>query len=370
MKELLLRYWNTLWKRDPVPLPQTPRALEIAPAPTANTAALEQAVFAAPVKKPVNPRADLADRCYRMAYQIAIESGTPDPEQHQVEAVQAKATAEANAIYRQYSERKNERRLAQLGRLDGDRARRSIDRDRAAIHYAEERRKLARHGDARIAAPIPALLQATATVGLGVSLAPTFHDMFVGLDGLLMWVLGGGCAVGVSVFIVQSIIPTNAATLSPAGGSLLTRYQKQVAMGAYLLGGCLAAIRLTVASTVQDLIWVLALTGVEFCIVRLLEKRAMAAAEEGQLVSEANHNRRLALEEATAAEREVARRQALLDETVAEMEDIETELETDHLLGDRKQLEAIAVNAARSGYFAGVAHNGGELGGVRHQEDQ
>lgn len=364
----LKRYWNMLWKRDPVPLPQTPAPPEIAAVAKANNVEMEAPVAPAQNRKPTNPLVELSDRCYRIGYRIAIKSGSPAPEQHEVEAAQSKAIAEANSLYRHCSERKNERRLAQLGRLEQDRARQSIDRDRAAIHHAEERRKLARHGDVLLASHIPHILQATATVGLGVSFAPTFHDMFVGLDGVLMWALGGGCAAGVSIFIVHSIIPTNAATLTAAGGALLTRYQKQVAMGAYILGGCLAAIRLTVAHTVHDFIWVMALTGVEFCIVRLLEKRAMAAAQEGQLVAEANHSRHLALEEANAAEREASRRQSLLDQTNTEIETIEAEIETDHVLSDLKQLVAIATNSARSGYYAGVAENRGELGGVRPGE--
>jgi hypothetical protein len=139
--------------------------------------------------------------------------------------------------------------------------------------------------------------------------------------------------------------------------------QKSAAMAGYGLGAVLGLIRLSAAQTVFDFVIAIALTGAEFFAVRLVEtKTAKWQADKDKWREEEELRGRQEGEVKITAD-ELTRRQSILDETKAEMQAIDGACHHDHLMGDPKALNNIAIHAMRNGYFAGIAYNIWMLGG-------
>lgn len=315
---------------------------------------------------PRDGRTDLGKHCYKVGNRTALSSGLPVKDAEMVRTLDAEAQSIAQAGHRPPSQILDQQRVARLTLLDETRPRQIVERDRAAIQLGATKEKLAAMGTP---APFPTLssvLEYSALIGLSISIAPTFHDMCVGLDPFLRWAVGGGCAVGVSLLIIHGILPGNRGSgAADVGGK--SKKQNAAATG-YLMGGALAVIRLAGARTVQDLLLTSALTAAEFSVVWLLERKAKALeAEISEFLTEEKLRGKEDREVQRCAE-ELDRRQALLDATVDEINTIQIDLEYDHLMSDLKTLNQIAGNSIRAGYQAGISQNAGELGGVKFNE--
>lgn len=181
-----------------------------APPETDNKPDLAPMEIAAPERKaPINPRRELEDRAYQHGYKLARESGLRDVDASALRALESDAVAMAQAACRPPSAAREERRTARMSELFETRKRQDLETDRAAVTVANTSKSERALGPRTPFPTISRKLYFGAMFGLTISTAPTFHDMFVGLDGLLMWLFGGLCAVGVSLFIVHGIVQRN-----------------------------------------------------------------------------------------------------------------------------------------------------------------
>lgn len=160
-------------------------------------------------KPALNPRRELEDRAYQHGWKVARDSGMRDIDPATSRALEADASSMAQAALRPPSDVREERRGARFTELAEIRKRQELESDRAASAVANARKGLGDLGPPSACPAISRRLYIGSLFGLTISTAPTFHDMFVGLDGLLMWIGGIVCAVGVSLFIVHGIIHQN-----------------------------------------------------------------------------------------------------------------------------------------------------------------
>lgn len=148
----------------------------------------------------------------------------------------------------------------------------------------------------------------------------------------------------------------------------MTRSRRNAALVGYVLGGALGLIRFIGARTVQDALLATALIAMELGIVRAVEKKAVRWEEETERVHIRNEQYDLREKQAVAVSEEFARRKLLLGNTTRDLSALDAACEHDHLMSDAKTLTAIANNAVRNGYLAGIARNGAILGGQREKE--
>lgn len=153
-----------------------------------------------------NPRRDLERRAYRQGRRIAEDSGLRDADPATERALASEAAAMGTAAYRPQCPAQDQRRVERLAELAKIRTRQDLECDRAALLIAVEKAKLAAIGPAAAYPAISKKLYYGSICGLAISIAPTLHDLFVGLDPVLMWVAGGLCSIGISLFIVHGIV--------------------------------------------------------------------------------------------------------------------------------------------------------------------
>jgi len=136
------------------------------------------------------------------------------------------------------------------------------------------------------------------------------------------------------------------------------------------IGVGLFGVRIAGAQTHGDFLIASALTVAEFSVVYLWERKT---AQLGDLIVDFDADEKVrgrARGVSRAAAASLADRQALVDEVEGQIEEMEQEFERDHLLSDLKALTAIATNAIRAGYHAGISGNAGAVsGGATLEED-
>jgi hypothetical protein len=203
---MLLEFLGRLLKRSPK-LPVAEPIPGVTPPPELPLT-LPAPVFAEPLPT-LHPREELAERCYKIGYEAACASGSPKPLTPLLDALEAQAIALAQTAHVPPSESRDQRRITRLTVLDEARESQGVDRDRSAVRLAEAKGNLARLGPGKPMPMLSAVFRYASITALAISIAPTFHDLLVGLDGFLKWTLGGLCAVGVSTLIVYGILPAD-----------------------------------------------------------------------------------------------------------------------------------------------------------------
>lgn len=297
---------------------------------------------------------------FRHGHNRAHESGTTEPRNEDIRALEDHARAMAKETYRDRY----------------DPAKHAHD----AMHHAEYKRTMAKRDEVEIieqhaaanlrdaecdlakvpkAGPKPAAdqrLVAAFIVAFTLSIAPTLHDSVFHTipDDLLTWF-----ASLVSAAFVGGML-----TLAILGGRRTTTTWIGVASGV-ILGLGLGAIRLSMAQGAGEVLFAIGLTIFEIAVVLLLEWMA-----SGLRTSEAEWLPRHKAEAEALAGRDAAqvdleRRQADLKELndaiagkIAHVEDRHNR----HIhIGE---LEAVAIKAVLDGYNAAITENIGRIRGV------
>ena len=158
----------------------------------------------------LDPRAELEADCYKTGFQVARKSWELEPNEQTRQALETKATAMGLARYLPPSETEEERKAKSYEKLEAELKKREAGRDRARAVAQSARRVLAALGPAQPRPAISALLRHAATLGLTISIAPTLHDLAIGLDPFLKWLVGGLSAWGLSLLVVHGLLPNNA----------------------------------------------------------------------------------------------------------------------------------------------------------------
>src|SRR5690606_15326179 len=125
--------------------------------------------------------------------------------------LEAEASAKALSTCRPRSESGERLKLQKLQALETELKKRTAAQDRAKAVAQLSHRELAKLGARKSYPAMPPVLIHAATLGLAISVAPTLHDLFTGLDPFLKWLAGGACAWGVSLLIIHGILPTSQA---------------------------------------------------------------------------------------------------------------------------------------------------------------
>lgn len=297
---------------------------------------------------------------FRHGHNRAHKSGTTEPRNEDIRALEDHARAMAKETYRDRY----------------DPAKHAHD----AMHHAEYQRTVAKRDEADIAlqhaaanlrdaeldlakapkvGPKPAprhYLVASFIIALALSIAPTLHDSIFHTipDDLLAWF-----ASLVSAAFVGGML-----TLAILGGRRTTMTWIGVAAGV-ILGVGLGAVRLSTAQGASEVLFAVGLTIFEIAVVLLLEWMASGLRTNEAEWLPRNQAEAEALAARDAAHADLERRQANLKELndaiagkIAHVEDRHNR----HIhIGE---LEAVAIKAVLDGYNAAITENIGRIRGV------
>ena len=206
------------------------------------------------------------------------------------------------------------------------------------------------------------ILIVAAIVLLAVSVAPTAHDQLFGTlpDDLLAWffsIVTGGAVGG---FLTWAILG------SVDGAGERSMFGSVGLVSGVIISIALGALRIAGADGFGEVLFALALTGIEIGVVLLLEKTARSLRASRAVWSERNDVEVEAIARLDAAGLTCDRHRERLDELKGKVKDHLRYVENRTLrnLGVAEIVD-VAVKAVRDGYAAGVAENKGRLLGVR-----
>lgn len=312
-------------------------------------------------KTPAELREAIYGECFDLGYDTARKSRLPRVVEAMLKALEGAAHAIAAGFSVALSEFTQQNLARRLKAREDSREQRTLERDRAANKLDAARQNLA-----SIEAPgaypiISPLLAVTATLWLAVSLAPSFHDMFVGLDAFMMWFAGGFIGMGVAVAVLLGMLPSRSPETQGKGNKAI--HDRAVAAGV-MLGVAFFIFRLASARTFQDMLLAAALALMELGDVLLLERKSKALFARIETWRERTGIWTTASAQVEAAQHELDRRQALVDEDTAAIAKLDAAFESFFAAADAKGLSNIGVSAVRAGYMKGIAENAAELGGA------
>jgi hypothetical protein len=182
--------------------------LRAGPVKTQNAA--EPRTDGQPEDKVRNPRVELAEECDEVGFKTARSVGEVEPRDIDLKALEARADAEAQAHHRPPSEEKDERHRQKLSKAEALIKRAHAAWEAAWAKLRKLRQERAELGELGPYPKINPIFRQAAAVGLMIAFAPNFHDLAADLPGILPWVFGIGCALGVSLMIIHGILPPGA----------------------------------------------------------------------------------------------------------------------------------------------------------------
>jgi|GEM_PF-1734298 len=363
--ENVWRPWRDFFQGSPKSADaESKRPVQKTESPTTSPTSAEPAERKTKPKAHSDPRVELERRSYKSGFRFSTKSGELEANRETEQSLIQKATGDALTIVRSSSEANEDRKAQKYKALQATLKVRSDARDRAKAVHHQASRSLAALGPAKPRPEIPALLRHATTVGLTISIAPTFHDLAVGLDPFFKWLVAVVSAWGLGLLIVHGLLPTGA-DLVRAARRHNSAFYAGLGIGAGLFG-----IRIVSATTMGDVIFAVALTVTEFSVVWLWERktsdlgRQIAEWEKG----EAPRDRLRGIKQAAADN--LADRQRAYEETNAQIEALDREYEYELVLSDKKTLVTIATNAILAGYRAGISANVGAVNGAASLEDE
>ena len=308
-------------------------------------------------KPGADPRVALKKRCGRLGLQAALDGRHLEPDETTIKALEAEATAEAQTLARPLSAADEARKTKELARLDDQHQKRSAARDRAKAESQVANQKLAELGPSTAFPVLQLLLIQAVIIALAASIAPTAHDLAVGLDPFLRWIAGGATAWMISLVVVYGLMPLDQPVVE--SGRRNKAFYAGIGLGVALL-----LIRLSSATETAEMLFAIGLTVAEFSVVWFWERKT-SQIEQARIAwhtAEEERSGRRSL--AQAADENVDYRQRLVDETERKQRGFDAKCERDFLVSDPKLLTTIAINAVRGGYYRGVTFNSGLISGA------
>lgn len=227
----------------------------------------------------------------------------------------------------------------------------------AHAHWRERAMELAALGDGPERPTFPLFLAMTAVLAIGLTIAPTLHDLlFVALLGRGAPALGGALLAGalIAAVLVWGILGRSD---GPAG----SRLERLAWTGlGVLFGVALYLMRASLSHGNEEQLLSLGLAVLEAVFIVLVERVAAARARHLAAVQED-------LQAKAAAERQLAAAKGLLEDRKQALAECQSKLdhhqervrEREHLTRAAPKFQEAARAAARAGYEAGLASNRG-----------
>jgi hypothetical protein len=289
----------------------------------------------------------------------AIQSGTTEPRQEDIESLESHARAAAQATYCDAydPEKLPQDRMthAEYDKLLTDRKQGEAAEDETAANARDASERCARTAKAGDKPKVQTFLIVFAVLVIALTVAPTFHDLVFRTipDDILAHFLSLVSGAGVGMLITWTILH---------GRRTVWRWVGLAAGIAMGIG--LGVVRLSAVESAGEMLFALGFTIVEISVVLLLEWYAIGlrASEDQWAVRNAVEAEAIGFRDAANAEhaRRVERLQRI-NEAIAEKIAHVTDR---HNRNDVVRLETAAVKAVLDGYNAGIAENRGHVAGV------
>jgi hypothetical protein len=301
---------------------------------------------------------------FNMGRNRALQSGTTEPLQEDIAALESHARAVAQETYRdKYDPTKfTHDRMTEVEyeKLIADRRAVESAEGEAAANARDAEERLAQTPKAGDKPVVRMFLVILAALVIALTVAPTLHDfIFRTLDDDLLAhffsFLSAGC---VGALITWAILSGRRTTWRWAG-----------LLAGIVLGIGLGIVRLSAVEGTTEVLFGIGLTVVELSVVLLLEWYALGlrAAEDEWKARQDIELVAIATADAARSEhsRRVERLQKINDAIVEKISHVEER----HHRNDVARLEAAAVKAVLDGYNAGIAENRGHVIGVTRRRN-
>lgn len=300
----------------------------------------------------------------------AVESAALEPRNEDIAALEEHARAMAREAFRtKYDPDHNAGDQLHQDRFEAAKNRRRVVAE--MVELAEVELHARESERARVPLPgaapaLPILLVFAAVVLLGLTVAPTMRDfLFDSLeDDVLAWMASLGTGLGFGLVLAWVILV--GAPPEVGGQTPQPRRVNRGVLGGLVVALALGVWRLSGAQTTGDITMAVALTGIEFGVVLLLDFFAADYRRQRREWSASVDLHTTVAASVVAAEENLRRR----TEELAKLDDkIERHIEyvEDRTLRNLgvDELCAVAVAAARDGYNEGIAQNRGRTRGRR-----
>jgi hypothetical protein len=301
--------------------------------------------------------------------QRAIDSGTTEPLEGDVKALEEHARAMARKNWRPAYDPKQspfdaaqEERFVETKKERGETA---LALKHAESNLRDAERDLALADKAGVKPEIPKSVLGAVTAGITISAASVIHDrIFGGLDNMLAWMLAGVCSSLIGAMLVFGILQGRG-----------SRWRYLALTAGVIVGVALFALRWSGAEDFDEQIIAVGLSLLEVGAVLVLEHLTQAL-----LINERVWEERFRIEHAKIGTRDVAQLDA--DRAKKAFEKAEQSIQNhiqmlqnrSHAFSSADQLEDIAVKTVLDGYGQGVAENCGRVRGtlsaIRRQAPQ
>ena len=289
----------------------------------------------------------------------ALQSGTTEPLQEDIAALENHARATAQETFRdKYDPTKfahDRMTQAEYEKFLADRAAGECAEAEAAANARDAEERLARTPKAGDKSAIRMSLVIFAVLVIALTVGPTLHDFVFRTvdDDLLAHFFSFLSAACVGALISWAIL---------SGRRTIWRWMGMIA--GIVMGLGLGVVRLSAVETVTEGLFAIGLTVVEVSVVLLLEWYALGLrSAEGEWKTRRDIEL-MAIATADAARSEHSRRVARLQKINDAIAEMISRVEDRHHRNDVARLEASAVKAVLDGYNAGISENRGHVIGV------
>jgi hypothetical protein len=297
---------------------------------------------------------------FQLGRNRAIQSGTTEPDQTDIQSLKDHAQAMAKDTYRDRfdpsANRHDAMHQAEYERTMIQRKEAEKGEQHAAANLRDAETKLAQTPKAGNKPAASLILVVAFIVAIMLTIAPTLHDsLFHTLgDDLLAWFFSAICAAFVGAMLTLAILSGRRTTWTWVG------------VGAGIIFGLgLGALRLAAAEGAGEVLFALGLTVVEIAAVLLLEWLAsgLRASEAAWQLLHVAENQEIAGRDVALANfaRWQMRIKELSDAIARKIAFVEDRHNRNIHIGE---LEAVAIKAVLDGYNAGIAENLGRIRGV------
>jgi hypothetical protein len=290
----------------------------------------------------------------------AIQSGTTEPNQDDIRALEDHSKAMARETYRDRfdpSTNAHDRmHQAEYERTIEQRKESEKGEQHAIANLRDTEKNLARTPKAGDKPTAPHVLVAAFIVAITITVAPTLHDaVFLTIgDDLLEWFFSSLCAAFVGTMLTLAILSGRRTVWTWVG------------VGAGLILGIgLGAVRLAHAEGAGDVVMGIGLTIMEIAAVLLLEWLASGLREKEAAWDIKYTTESQVIAQVDAAKIDLARWQTRIKELGDAIASKIAFVEDRHNRNIHiEELEAVAIKAVLDGYNAGVAENVGRIRGA------
>jgi hypothetical protein len=289
----------------------------------------------------------------------ALQSGTTEPLQEDIAALENHARATAQETYRdKFDPAKfvhDQMTQSQYDKLIADRKAGESAEDEAAANARDAEERLARTPKAGEKPAMRMFLVISAVLVITLTVFPTLHDFLFHTvdDDLLAYLFSFLSAACVGALVTWAIL---------SGRRTMWRWMGLIA--GIVMGLGLGIVRLSAADAPAEALFAIGLTVVEVSVVLLLEWYALGLRAAEDEWGKCHEIEVVAIATADAARSEHSRRVERLQKFNDAIAGTIHQIADRHHRNDVARLENSCVRAALDGYHAGISENRGHVLGV------